>query len=102
MAEELRQYMITGVPQARVSSVRVRVQGPHAHLDVFNRGASAGTLTVAKEDAPALVAQLLQRATVLITGDAEFDALVTAVAPFVTAERVESLVKPIERGPAPR
>ena len=46
-----------------ISSVRIDTSGPHARLEVFNRGAHAGTLVVLGGDAAVVAQRLLGETT---------------------------------------
>lgn len=51
---------IKGEPKDLVSSVRMEdLEGPHGRVTVWNRGANAGTLTLAKADAVKVAFRLL-------------------------------------------
>lgn len=60
----MKRYRSKGMERGRseeaiVSSAVVEVVGPHARVNVFSRGALAGTLVVNKEDEAALISRLL-------------------------------------------
>jgi hypothetical protein len=63
-----KRFGLSGTPgvipnQIMVSSVRVRTRGPHAELDVWNRGGHSGCLVVNARDGEAIAKLLVQEFT---------------------------------------
>jgi len=49
------------LPFGLISSIRIQVEGSHAHLHIWNRGGKAGVLTVLREDAEAIAQRLISK-----------------------------------------
>jgi hypothetical protein len=52
------EYVVQGRHESAVSSVRVKIQGAHARIAIWNRGGLAGELVVQASDADEIVLSL--------------------------------------------